>query len=260
MENINSEALPSFDPMARFASLAEADAYLASHGKADAFAAIADQGEYILIARKAKAEAPAQAPAKAPAKGKGKPKPEAKGKAPKKAEAPKAEAPKAKGKQSAEKRIAAQGDLKAKPKPEAKDYGNSWRKLDGRKWIGPWAEKAEAAAKGKMPDAGAAKLEIAKLEKGKPWNEAMAAPFNGAFSADTHWPFRKRIAALAALIRARDLAGLKKHDVSEISTTPIMLGKLRDLAIAALSAKAEKQKGNGKDKAEAPAQAEAPQG
>jgi hypothetical protein len=252
MENINGEAMPAFDPMQRFPDLESANAYLAGHGKAEAFAAIADQGEYILIGRSApKADLAPQAPKKGPAKGKGKGK---KAEGPK--EAPKAEG-KAKGKQSAAQRIAAQGDLKGKAKADPKAEGPKadpirWRKIDldpaqgGRKWIGPWADRKAEAQKGKGPDAGSAKLDIAKLDKGKPWNEAMAAPFSGAFSADTHWPFRKRIAELAALIRAKDSAGLRKLEIKEISTTPIMLGKLRDLAIAALGAKAEKAKGNGK--------------
>jgi hypothetical protein len=258
MENINGEAMPSFDPMARFPSLDLANEYLGQHGKADAFAAIADQGEYILIARKAKAEGEAPKadpkPRKGPAKAKGKGK---KAEAPK--EGPKAEG-KPKGKQSAAQRIAAQGDLKPKAKeaPKADFDPMKWRKLDQRKWIGPWAEKAEKAAKGQLPDAGPAKADLANAAIAD-WRKASEGAFGGIFCADTHWPFRKRIAALAALIRARDLPGLKKHDVKEISTTPIMIGKLRDLAIAALSAKAEKAKGNGKAKADPAPEAQAPQ-
>jgi hypothetical protein len=258
---IETTTAPSFDPMARHASLDAANEYLALHGKAESFAAVADQGEYILIARSpAKAESPEAPKADPkPRKGQGK----AKGKA-KKAEAPK-EGPKAegkpKGKQSAAQRIAAQGDLKPKAKaegPKADLDPMKWRKLDQRKWIGPWAERAEKAGKGQLPDPGPAKADLANAAIAD-WRKASEGAFGGIFSADTHWPFRKRIAALATLIRAKDLAGLKKHDVKEISTTPIMLGKLRDLAIAALSAKAEKAKGNGKAKADPAPEAEAPQ-
>jgi hypothetical protein len=264
MENINGEAMPSFDPMARFPSLDLANKYLGQHGKADAFAAIADQGEYILIARKAKAESPEAPkadpkPRKGPAKAKGKGK---KAEAPK--EGPKAEG-KPKGKQSAAQRIAAQGDLKPKAKAEGpKADPIRWRKLDldpaqgGRKWIGPWADRKADAEKGKGPDAGPAKADLANAAIAD-WRKASEGAFGGIFCADTHWPFRKRIAALAALIRAKDIAGLKKLEIKEISTTPIMLGKLRDLAIAALSAKAEKAKGNGKAKADPAPEAQAPQ-
>jgi len=84
------------------------------------------------------------------------------------------------------------------------------------------------AVKGQLPDAGNAKPERAQL-------------FGGIFTAATHQPFEKRIFPLAALIRARDLKGLKALEIKPISTTPIMLSKLRDLAIAALTAKAEKK-------------------
>lgn len=264
--NTETTNAPSFDPMARFPSLDAANEYLASHGKADAFAAVADQGEYILIARKAKAEgqeAPkAEAAPKGPAKAKGKAKAKA---APK--EGPKAEAaPKAapKGKKGLDKRNAEKAEALAAPKAKASapklegEAANRWRKLDQRKWIGPWADRKGEAEKGICPNPGPAKADLASAVIGD-WPKAAEGSFGGIFSADTHWPFRKRIAALAALIRAKDIPGLKKHDVKEISTTPIMIGKLRDLAIAALQAKAEKPQ-KGKAKAEAPkAEADQPQ-
>jgi hypothetical protein len=249
---IETTNAPSFDPNARFASLELANEYLASHGKAEAYAAIADQGEYILYVRLQKPEGQPEAPKADPKPRKGPAKAKGKGKASPKAEGQPEGQPKAKGKQSPAQRIAA-GLEKAKAKkaeaPKADIDPNKWRKLADRKWIGPWAERAEKAGKGQLPDAGPAKADLANAAIGD-WKKASEGAFGGIFSADTHWPFRKRIAALAALIRAKDLAGLKKHDVKEISTTPIMLGKLRDLAIAALSAKAEKAKGNGKAKAD----------
>jgi hypothetical protein len=212
----------------RFASPDEAFAAIEAAGlnKAD-FKAIPDQGEFLLIERE-KPQAQAPKPAKA---GKAKAaKGEGKGKAAKAAPAPI-------GGRSKADRAAAKAAKPAEAKP---DFSGPWHKLSDRKWIGPWADRKAEAEKGKLIDAGSAKADLAGCEYGKAWQEMMEAPFAGIFAANTHWPFRKRIAALAALIRAKDEKGLKALQINEISTTPNMLGKLRDLSIAALAAKAAK--------------------
>jgi hypothetical protein len=125
---------------------------------------------------------------------------------------------------------------------EARKLQGKWGKLSQRRWLGNWAQMEAAAKAGKLPEAQSAKASEAMLAapEGKEWAEASASAFGGIFSANTHWPFRKRICALAALIRAKDEKALKALEIKEISTTPAMLGKLRDLAIAALAAKADK--------------------
>lgn len=231
--NANSEAMGAFDANAHFPSLEAADAYLAQHGQSEAFAAIADQGEYILIARKAKAEAK-KADAKPAAKAKGKAKAGRKSNEARQADQRKADA----DAKAAKAEKPAKRDFIANPK---------WAKLSDRKWIGKWADFEASAKAGKLPDAMGAKAERKDL-------------FGGIFAAETHRPFEKRILALAALIRAKDEKGLKALEIKEISTSPIMLGKLRDLAIAALQAKAEKPaKANGKAKPAPDAEAQAPQ-
>lgn len=192
----------------RFPDADAAFAYLEANGlnKAE-YKAAADQGEFILIALPAKADAPKAAK---PAKAEGK-----KGRGGLQARMQKQDAEKAKAKAKAD-----------APKPEFRSEGR-WHKLDDRKWIGNWAALRAAADAGRLPDAMGAKAERSQL-------------FSGIFAANTHAPFEKRIHALAALIRAKDEKGLKLLAIKEISTTPIMLGKLRDLAIAALAAKAEK--------------------
>jgi hypothetical protein len=216
----------------------------AAGGDKGDYKAIPDQSEFLLILREKPAPAKPEAkPAAKPAKG------QAKGKAAKPA------------KKGLAKRIEAQGDLKAPAKAPAKDYGDSWRPLDGRKWIGPWADYKAKAEKGVLPDAMSAKgYDLQKAFYLSPNAGREDVPVDGGiFFAATHRPFAKRIAVLAGLIRARDMAGLKKLQVREISTTPMMIGKLRDLAIAALSAKAEKAAKPAKNgKAEKPTQAETP--
>jgi hypothetical protein len=59
------------------------------------------------------------------------------------------------------------------------------------------------------------------------------------FSANTHKPYRKRLAALVALIEARDLAGLRAVEMlPPRSTSPKALLRYQTLAIAALEAQA----------------------
>lgn len=199
----------NFDATRRFPNADEAMEYLREHDQRNSFKATADQGEFILVAIAPKVE------------------PKAKKVTGKQVN------PNPKGRKSVEARQAkAQTDAKAAKEKAAKpvaDFRTTglWHKLDDRKWIGNWAALRAAADAGRLPDAMGAKAERAQL-------------FGGIFGAATHAPFEKRIVTLAALIRAKDEKGLKLLAVKEISTTPIMLGKLRDLAIAALAAKAEK--------------------
>jgi hypothetical protein len=225
----NTTNVPTFDFNAKFETAELARAACEAANLSNFRISKVTEGEWIVVDMKGKAEAPKAAP---PAKGKAKA-----GKAAKRG----LEARQAKQKAEAEKAKAAKAEKADKPKA---DFTGPWHKLSDRKWIGKWADFEASAKQGKLPDAMGAKAERAQL-------------FGGIFAAETHRPFEKRILALAALIRAKDEKGLKALQVNEISTTPIMLGKLRDLSIAALQAKAEKPvKGNGKAKADgAPAQA-----
>lgn len=216
----NTAMTSNFDKNARFPSIDAAFAAIEGAGlNKGHFKVSPDQGEFILIDIAPKAAPVAAKPAKA-AKGKGK------GKAAKPA------------KKGLAARIEAQGDLKAAPKAPAKDYGDSWRPLDARKWIGPWADYKAKAEKGQLPDIGGSKLSGEELRECNFYGRNSQG--ESIFHALTHRPFEKRLLALCALIRAKDIAGLKKHSIREISTTPNMLAKLRDLAIAALAAKEAK--------------------
>lgn len=81
------------------------------------------------------------------------------------------------------------------------------------KYRGIWADAAEAAAKGKLP----------------------AAP---DFSAATHAPYRKKLAALVELAKAGDAKGLKAVAINPTSSSPKALARYRDLCLVALAARA----------------------
>ncbi len=56
------------------------------------------------------------------------------------------------------------------------------------------------------------------------------------FSAETHKPYRKRLADMIAMVEAKDIAGLKALEIKAYSSSPKALAKYRDLAVMALEA------------------------
>jgi hypothetical protein len=81
------------------------------------------------------------------------------------------------------------------------------------KYRGAWADAAEAAAKGKLPKA-------------------------PDFSADTHKPYRAKLAALVELAKAGDIAGLEAVAINPTSSSPKALARYRDLCVLAIQTKA----------------------
>jgi hypothetical protein len=65
-------------------------------------------------------------------------------------------------------------------------------------------------------------------------------PVEPDFSADTHRAYRKRLAAITAMIKARDVKGLQADETQPVSSSRVILCRYRDNAIAALQAKAAK--------------------
>ncbi len=57
------------------------------------------------------------------------------------------------------------------------------------------------------------------------------------FSADTHKPYRAKLAKLVELAEAGDIAGLKDVPINPTSTSPQALARWRDLAVKALEAR-----------------------
>lgn len=124
--------------------------------------------------------------------------------------------------------------------------------------------KLKAMAAAKKPAAKPAKAAKKAPAKAKPAKEPKAPkaakPANGQraailadaeagilpkapdFSAATHTRFRPKLAALVALVEARDIAGLKAFAINPISTSPKAMDKYRNLAVIALTAQAAKEK------------------
>jgi hypothetical protein len=57
------------------------------------------------------------------------------------------------------------------------------------------------------------------------------------FSADTHKPYRAKLAKLVAMAEAGDIDGLKGMPINPTSTSPKALARWRDLAVMALAAR-----------------------
>lgn len=56
------------------------------------------------------------------------------------------------------------------------------------------------------------------------------------FSAETHKPYRKKLAEVVALVEAKDIKGLKAMQIPTYSSSPKAIARYRDLAIAAIEA------------------------
>jgi len=56
------------------------------------------------------------------------------------------------------------------------------------------------------------------------------------FSAPTHARFRKKLDQVVAMVKAKDVDGLKAFEIKPVSTSPKAIARYRDLAIMALTA------------------------
>jgi hypothetical protein len=61
-------------------------------------------------------------------------------------------------------------------------------------------------------------------------------PAQPDFSADTHRPYRKKLAEVVAMVEAKDIKGLKAYEIKPVSSSPKAIAKYRDLAIIAIEA------------------------
>jgi hypothetical protein len=57
------------------------------------------------------------------------------------------------------------------------------------------------------------------------------------FSAETHRRFRNKLAQVAALVEAGDVAALKAFEINPVSSSPKAIARYRDLCITALEAR-----------------------
>lgn len=129
---------------------------------------------------------------------------------------------------------AKKADKKAAAKTESKDKG----KTAAKSAKPAKAESAKPAAKTKAKGANGASKERplgkrAAIEAAAREGKLPAVP---DFSADTHKPWRKRLAEVVALVKAKDIKGLKKYEINPYSTSPKAIDRYRNLAVMALEA------------------------
>lgn len=133
------------------------------------------------------------------------------------------------------KSVAAKGNAKPAPaKAPAKPVNTKGKRQLPAQALGGKAP-AEKPAKGISRD---------RANWAKPYDTkgAMAGALNGAlppepdFSAPTHAGYRNRLAAIVAMVKAGDIAGLKADDTEAKSSSRNAIVRYRDLAIAALQA------------------------
>lgn len=102
----------------------------------------------------------------------------------------------------------------------------------------PKAEKTASRAKPQKPEEDKASKQPGKRSAALEAAQNGVLPAAPDFSANTHKPFRKKLAALIALVEASDIEGLRAFPINPISSSPKALAKYRDLAVTALEARA----------------------
>jgi len=94
--------------------------------------------------------------------------------------------------------------------------------------------KAVAKAKADKPAKPATGKRAAILEAAK---NGILPPIPD-FSAPTHARFRKKLDQVVAMVKAKDVDGLKAFEIKPVSTSPKAIARYRDLALVALQASA----------------------
>jgi len=118
----------------------------------------------------------------------------------------------------------------ADAKAQAEGFPNAARANEAKR-LQAAAQPPEAAAEAKVKaKTGGARAEAIEAAKR---GELPKAP---DFSAETHKPYRKRLADMIAMVEAKDIAGLKALEIKAYSSSPKALAKYRDLAVMALEA------------------------
>lgn len=119
-------------------------------------------------------------------------------------------------------------DFAASDNPVAKANAESWNAIPAIKRCREKTQKAETPkATGKWTR-GVAIREAA--QRGE-------LPVIPDFSAETHKRFRNKLAQVAALVEAGDVAALKAFEINPVSSSPKAIARYRDLCIVALEAR-----------------------
>jgi hypothetical protein len=103
------------------------------------------------------------------------------------------------------------------------------------------AKAAKPTAKAPLQKAAKPAAQLSKRAQVLADAAAGKLPIPPNFDAETHAPYRKRLAALIDLIEARDLKGLKAHEMLRpYNSSIVALHRYRDLALTALGAARKK--------------------
>lgn len=118
--------------------------------------------------------------------------------------------------------------------------GHTWEAINPEEPAPAKPARAKADKPAKAPKAPKAAKPLGKRAQAEADAAAGKLPTPPDFSANTHKPFRKKLDEVVALVKAGDVAGLKALEIKAYSTSPKAIARYRDLAVAALEAKATK--------------------
>lgn len=130
----------------------------------------------------------------------------------------------------------------ARDKAASKRLGAAMKMKGGQ--IGAAEAKPRAQAKGQARGARAQAPADAEPRRNAAYKTQRAAAANGQlprepdFSAQTHAPYRKRLAAITEAAKARDIAALKAMEIRPYNSSMVPLARYRDLCVTALEASA----------------------
>jgi hypothetical protein len=125
---------------------------------------------------------------------------------------------------------------------EAKGEGNDAARASKKKPAAPNKTRAAQVEKAKAKKAEKKAAKGAKADKLGKRAQIVADAETGKlppvpdFSSATHERFRPKLAELVALVKDKDIPGLKKFPINPISTSPKALDRYRNLAVVALTA------------------------
>lgn len=135
----------------------------------------------------------------------------------------------------------------AKPESAARRMERDRKEAVARKKADKAAAKAAAPAKapkaGKLTTLAAARAAGGQRAAIQAAAEAGTLPTPPDFSADTHKPYRAKLAKLVELVAGGAVAELEAFEIKLSSTSPKALDRYRNLAVTALKARAAQPQG-----------------
>ncbi|MBK8175226.1 MAG: hypothetical protein IPK66_08185 [Rhodospirillales bacterium] len=125
------------------------------------------------------------------------------------------------------------------PEPDIGAVSTVWQHFtqDQQRALNALAKARNAAQAKNAPPAPPARRDAPRgawLREGEERAEAGALPPVPDFSAATHAPYRKKLAALVHLAETGDIAGLRAVEIKPYSSSPKAMARYRDLCVKAL--------------------------